>query len=120
MEAIALQVGDLIGAMSADSGHAVTTMRVDGGVTVNTLIMATLADVLAMPVERAAVAESTALGAAFLAGSAVGVWSGPDDLPALRAVDRTFDPDPAQAARIDALRERWAEALRRSLRWEQA
>lgn len=118
IEAIPLQVGDLVGAMVADSGHGLENLRVDGGVTVNALAMSTLADVLGVPVHRAQVAESTALGAAYLAGLATGVWSGPEDLPALRGVDRVFEPDPANAERISALKERWAEAVRRSLHWE--
>ena len=118
MEAIPLQVGDLIGAMAADSGHAIPLLRVDGGVTVNELVMQTLADVLDIPVDRALVAESTALGAAYLAGLAVGVFRGPEDLPVLRGVSKTFTPDAAAQARLADLRVRWAEAVKRSKRWE--
>ena len=84
MESIPLQVGDLIGAMTTDSGHSLHSLRADGGVTVNSLVMQTLADVLGIRVETAALAESTALGAAYLAGLAVGVWSKPEDLPMLQ------------------------------------
>ena len=77
MEAIPLQVMDLLEAMVADSGHAMARLRVDGGVTVNELVMQTLADLLDVPVDRALVPESTALGAAYLAGYATGVWSQP-------------------------------------------
>jgi glycerol kinase len=118
MEAIPLQVADLIGAMAADSGYSIPELRVDGGVTVNELVMQTLADVLAIPVDRALVAESTALGAAYLAGLAVGVFSGPEDLPVLRGVSKTFTPDPADEIRLADLRIRWAEAVKRSKRWE--
>jgi glycerol kinase len=118
MEAIPLQVSDLIGAMAADSGHSIAALRVDGGVTVNELVMQILADVLRIPVDRALVAESTALGAAYLAGLAVGVFGGPEDLPVLRAVSKTFEPDPAQEPRLADLRVRWAEAVKRSKRWE--
>jgi len=118
VEAIPLQVGDLVGAMVSDSGHALEHLRVDGGVTVNALAMQTLADVLGVPVYRAQVAESTALGAGFLAGVAVGVWRSPEDLPALTGVDRVFEPDASRAEAIAELKTRWAEAVERSLRWE--
>ena len=118
MESIPLQVSDLINAMSEDSGRGLASIRVDGGVTVNALVMQTLADVLGIPVDVAQMAESTALGAAYLAGLATGVWSGPQDLPMLVGVARTFEPDPGAAPRLADLRLRWAEAVRRSLKWE--
>jgi glycerol kinase len=118
MESIPLQVGDLIGAMTADSGHSLHSLRADGGVTVNTLVMQTLADVLGIRVETAALAESTALGAAYLAGLAVGVWSKPEDLPMLSTVGRTFEPDSSADDRMAHLRLLWAEAVKRSLKWE--
>jgi glycerol kinase len=82
--------------------------------------MQTLADVLGIRVECAEMAESTALGAAYLAGRAVGVWSAPDDLPMLRGVSRTYEPADRRAvgARLAGLKLRWAEAVKRSLKWE--
>jgi len=118
MESIPLQVMDLVDAMVADSGHAMPALRVDGGVTVNELVMQTLADLLNVPVNRALVPESTALGAAYLAGLATGVWSTPTDLPALTGVSRTFEPAPDAVERFTGLKTRWAEAVKRSLRWE--
>ena len=118
MESIALQVGDLIGAMVDDSGHELHALRADGGVTVNSLVMQTLADVLGIPVDVAAMAESTALGVAYLAGLATGVWSGPDDLAMLRAVGRVYRPDETANQRIAHLRVLWGEAVKRSLKWE--
>ena len=118
MEAIPLQVGDLMTAMQADAGQTLSAVRADGGVTVNSLVMQTLANVLAMPVEVAQMAESTALGAAYLAGLAVGVFSGPDDLPLLRDVARTYEPQPERAGEIARLNVLWAEAVKRSLKWE--
>ncbi len=118
MESIPLQVGDLAAAMVADSGHSLESLRADGGVTVNGLVMQVLADVLGTDVDVAAVAESTALGAAYLAGLATGVWSGPEDLEVLRAVRTTYHPDPESVSRIADLKFMWAEAVRRSLRWE--
>ena len=120
MESIPLQVRDLIGAMAEDSGHAMPALRVDGGVTVNELVMQTLADVLNVPVHRALVAESTALGAAYLAGTATGVWTSPADLPALTGVSRTFEPAADADERFAELKIRWAEAVKRSIRWERA
>ncbi len=118
LESIPLQVGDLIGAMSTDSGRPLHSLRADGGVTVNSLVMQTLADVLDMPVHVAAMAESTALGAAYLAGKAVGVWKSPADLPMLSAVRQTYEPNAEGEARIAHLRVLWAEAVKRSLKWE--
>jgi glycerol kinase len=104
--------------MAKDSGRDIPSLRVDGGVTVNVLVMQTLADVLGIPVDRALVAESTALGAAYLAGLAVGVYAGPADLPVLRGISKTFTPDAETVARLADLRVRWAEAVKRSMRWE--
>ncbi|MDZ4170220.1 MAG: glycerol kinase GlpK [Coriobacteriia bacterium] len=121
MEAIPLQLADLMEAMISESGHPLHSLRADGGVTVNTLVMQTLADVLGIEVASAQMAESTALGAAYLAGRAVGVWSGPEDLPMLRGVARIYEParDPDALARLADLKIMWAEAVRRSLKWEQ-
>ncbi len=118
MESIPLQVADLAQAMVTDSGHGLAELRVDGGVTVNSLVMQTLADLLEIPVHTAAMAESTALGAAYLAGLATGVWRSADELAMLRAIGRTYEPNPATAARLSDLRLRWAEGVRRSLKWE--
>jgi len=120
MDAVALQLGDLITAMERESGSKLHAMRADGGVTVNGLIMQTLADVLLVRVDCAEMAESTALGVAYLAGRAVGVWSSPDELPMLRRVARVYEPAPDAEARLADLKLRWAEAVRRSLRWERS
>ena len=118
LESIPLQVGDLVGAMTTDAGHELASVRADGGVTVNELVMQTLADVLGVPVNTAALAESTALGAAYLAGHAVEIWKQPADLPLLTEIGRTYEPDPGATERIAHLRVLWAEAVKRSLRWE--
>jgi len=120
MEAIPLQVGDLMVAMEADAGHPLEAVRADGGVTVNSLVMQTLANVLELPVDVAQVAESTALGAAYLAGLAVGLWTKPEDLPLLSAVARTYPSQTDEVERMRDLRVRWAEAVRRSMKWETA
>lgn len=120
MEAIPLQLADLMDAMTSESGRALSSIRADGGVTVNTLVMQTLADVLGIDIDCAEMAESTALGAAYLAGKAVGVWSRPEDLAMLRGVARTYRPvrDPESLARLADLKLRWTEAVKRSLKWE--
>jgi len=117
LEGIALQVADVLAVMRADAGQAVKELRVDGGAAANDLLMQFQADVLRVPAVRPRVTETTALGAAYLAGLAVGYW---DDLDAVRrhaSVDRTFEPtmDEAKAKHI---RDRWAEALRRARDWE--
>jgi glycerol kinase len=117
LESIPLQVADLTDVMAADSGNPLHAIRADGGVTVNRFVMQTLADLLGIPVQTAAVAESTALGAAFLAGRAIGWWPTPGDLPALKSVGVTYTPDTSQAERLAALRTFWAEGVRRSMRW---
>jgi len=118
MEAIPLQVSDLLDVMIEDSGRSITTLRADGGVTVNELIMQTLADVLGIPIDRAQVAESTALGVTYLAGLSTGVWNSPDDLPALTGVGHTFEPDSAEQKRLAEVKMRWADAVERAKGWE--
>jgi glycerol kinase len=110
LEGIAFQVADLVDAMPAD----LTELRVDGGAAANDLLLQFQADILRVPVERPTVLETTALGAAYLAGLATGAWSEGLD----RTVDRTFEPrmDAAEAAR---LRARWGEAVNRARDWEE-
>jgi glycerol kinase len=117
LEGIAYQVADLGDAMQADSGVPLTELRVDGGASRNDLLMQFQADILNVPVVRPAVTETTALGAAYLAGLAVGFWKDADDLARHWKADRRFEPQMprAQASR---LRERWNEALARSKSWE--
>jgi glycerol kinase len=88
-------------------------LRVDGGAAANDLLMQIQADQLQQPVERPVVAETTAIGAAFLAGLATGVWSSTDELAATWRLDRRFEPGP----RDDAAHKRWREAVRRSMGW---
>ena len=117
VESIAFQVADLVDAMRADVELSV--LRVDGGAAANDTLMQFQADLLGIPVERPTTLETTAAGAAYLAGLAVGVWDSPDAVRSLVSIDRVFEPQQA-SAEIDARRERWAEAVRRSLRWDRA
>ncbi len=113
LESICYQTRDVLACMEADSGRRLTALRVDGGAVVNNLLMQTQADVLGIPVQRTAVPETTALGAAYLAGLAVGVWSGADELAAHWRCDRTFTPALDDATR-DARYEGWKRAVRRA------
>ncbi|KAA2242187.1 glycerol kinase GlpK [Salinarimonas soli] len=116
LEATAFQTRDVLEAMAQDSGIRLTELRVDGGMTVNGLLMQVQSDLLDLPVVRPKVTETTALGAAYAAGLAVGVWSGTDELAANWAVDRRWTPSlPAdERERQVAL---WAKAVGRSLDW---
>jgi len=116
LESIAYQVADLLDAMAADSGIALAELRVDGGAATNDMLMQTQADLLGVPVVRPAVTETTALGAAYLAGLAVGYWPSVDAISGQWKVDRRFQPAMSPAA-ARALRERWTAALARSKGW---
>lgn len=92
LESIAFQSAECLQAMEADAGRPLSELRVDGGATVNNLLMQFQADILGVPVVRPTMRETTALGAAYLAGLAVGLWSGPEELRSRWAVDRVFEP----------------------------
>lgn len=116
VESIAYQVADLLDAMRRDSGDAVHELRVDGGAAANDSLMQFQADILGVPVVRPAVTETTALGAAYLAGLAVNFWS--RDLESFAAGnDRRFEPK-MPSAQAQTLRVRWNEAISRSRAWE--
>lgn len=117
LESIAYQVADLLDAMAADAKIPLKELRVDGGAATNDTLMQFQADLLGVPVVRPAVTETTALGAAYLAGLAVGYWSSADAITGQWKVDRRFEPAMAPAA-ASALRERWTAALERSKHWE--
>jgi glycerol kinase len=117
LESIAFQTADLVDAMHADSGIKLTELRVDGGATMNETLMQFQADVLGLPVVRGKNTETTALGAAFLAGLAVGFWGSKKDLAKTFHEDKRFEPQMPRE-RVDAMRAKWNEAVRRSLGWE--
>lgn len=104
LESLCYQTRDVVLCMEADASLPLRDLRVDGGAVVNNLLMQRQADILGVPVRRAAVRETTALGAAFLAGLAVGVWDSTDEISRLWASDRTFTPaiDEAQRAALCA------------------
>jgi len=118
LESIAFQSADLSDAMRADAGQGVAELRVDGGACRSDLLMQFQADLLGVPVVRPAVTETTALGAAYLAGLAVGYWKDVKDVRANWQVDKRFEPQ-AAADDVSHRRARWSEALNRSRDWEQ-
>jgi glycerol kinase len=117
LESIAYQTRDVVDAMQADSGLALETLRVDGGATSNDFLMQFQADILGVPVQRPAVTETTALGAAYLAGLAVGYWESQDEIARQWQVEKTFQPAMSAAER-DALYAGWQRAVERSRAWE--
>ena len=117
LESIAYQVADLLDAMAADAKIPLKELRVDGGAATNNMLMQFQADMLGVPVVRPAITETTALGAAYLAGIGVGFWKSADEVSGQWKVDRTFEPAMARKD-ASALRERWTEALSRSKGWE--
>ncbi len=118
LEAICLQSADVFAAMQADSGITLSELRVDGGATANNLLMQLQADVLGVPVVRPVVTETTALGAAYLAGLALGVWSSAAELSSQWAVDKRFEPQWSDAQRRSK-HQRWGQAVSRSRAWVQ-
>ena len=117
VEAIAFQSRDVVDAMAQAAGLGVTELRVDGGASVMDLLLQLQADQLGVPVVRASVAETTALGAAYLAGIAEGVWDGTADVAANWSADRTFLPT-ADRTRADADHARWRRGVERALDWD--
>ncbi|MBN8247742.1 MAG: glycerol kinase, partial [Verrucomicrobia bacterium] len=116
LEGIAFQVADLLDAMRADTGKRVPELRVDGGASRSEPLMQFQADILRVPVVRPAVTETTALGAAYLAGLGVGFWKSRESLATQWQAERTFEPQMA-SGRAEELRARWDEAVRRAREW---
>jgi len=116
LEATAFQTLEVLEAMECDSSIPITELRTDGGMVCNELLMQFQADILNLPVVRPAVAETTALGAAYAAGLAVGYWEGLEDLTANWSIDRRWLPrmPPEQRASLFAS---WNKAVTRSLDW---
>jgi glycerol kinase len=117
LESIAFQVHDILDAMRRDAGVTLTELRVDGGASTNDTLMQFQADVLGVPVVRPVVTETTALGAAYLAGLAVGFWPSVEAVARQWQVDRRFEPSMPRD-RATALVDRWREAVERAKGWE--
>ena len=116
VESIAFQTADLLAAMRADSNAELAELRVDGGATRNNPLLQFQADILQIPIVRSKTVETTALGAAYLAGLAVGFWKDRSELREHWQADRRFEPQIRPAIATDLI-ERWHEAVSRSLNW---
>ena len=116
LHSLALQSTDVIQSMCGEGGIQLPRLRVDGGASASDLLLQMQADLLGVPVERPMVLESTALGAAYMAGLAVGLWSDFDDLESHREVDRVFEPEMSDEVRRRELAQ-WKKAVERSLEW---
>jgi glycerol kinase len=108
----------VVDAMSGASGHPVSELRADGGASVNDLMLQLQADLLQVPVTRPVVQETTALGSAFLAGMAEGVWGGPADVQEAWQLDTTFEPATGGGL-ADDRHARWHRAVERSRGWSE-
>lgn len=117
LESIAYQTKDVLEAMQEDSGITLKTLKVDGGASANNFLMKFQADILDVPVRRPQVLETTALGAAYLAGLAVGFWKDQDEIKAKWAEDKEFTSSMKEEDRIKKYRG-WKKAVKRSMNWE--
>ena len=116
LESLAYQVNDVLEAMKADSGIDLAALKVDGGASANDFLMQTQADIINAPVNRPQCVETTAMGAAYLAGLAVGYWSSKEDVIKNWAIDRTFEPalsDEDREAKVKG----WKKAVKYAYGW---
>jgi glycerol kinase len=116
LESIAYQTYDVLGAMEADSGISIRELRVDGGATANDLLMQFQSDILQVPVIRPTVTETTALGAAYLAGLATGFWSSVEDIQQQWQIDHRFQPA-MKPTRQQELLNGWQRAVKAAIAW---
>ena len=119
LESIAYQTRDVVDAMSADAGLALDTLRVDGGAVVNDFLMQFQADILGVPVQRPVVTETTALGAAYLAGLATGYWESQDEIAGQWQLERSFEPSMPSDQR-ETLYADWQRAVERARNWAES
>ena len=116
LESLAYQVNDVLVAMKADSGIELAALKVDGGASANDFLMQTQADLIHAPVKRPKCVETTAMGAAYLAGLATGYWSSREEVIKNWAIDRTFEPMIREEKRSEMLRG-WNKAVRYAYGW---
>ena len=116
LESLAYQVNDVLVAMKADSGIELAALKVDGGASANDFLMQTQADLIQAPVKRPKCVETTAMGAAYLAGLATGYWSSREEVIKNWAIDRTFEPMIGEEKRSEMLRG-WNKAVRYAYGW---
>lgn len=118
LESIAFQVTDLVEAMSLDSGIPMSEMRVDGGASVSNILLQIQSDLTASKVNRPKLVETTALGAAYMAGLATGFWKDFDEIEKVREVDRIFVPS-MNGEKRDNILKGWHKAVERAKGWEE-
>ena len=116
MESLAYQVNDILVAMQADSGIQLAALNVDGGASANNLLMQMQSDISGAPVQRPTCVETTAMGAAYLAGLAVGYWASKEDVVHNRAIDRVFHPEISEEARAEKVKG-WNKAVKCAYGW---
>ena len=116
LEAITYQVSDVLQAMEADSGITLSALKVDGGASANNFLMQTQADVIQTPVNRPLCLETTALGAAYLAGLAVSYWKDMDEIRSNAQIERIFEPQITEEEKNERVRG-WEKAVRTSFDW---
>ena len=116
LDSLAYQTRDVLEAMEADSGNKLTALKVDGGASANNLMMQFQADLLGVPVDRPQIVETTALGAAYLAGLAVGVWKNKDELKSAWQLETRFEPE-MKRYEADALYKGWRKAVKHAMNW---
>ena len=116
LESIAYQVNDVLEAMKADSGMELSSLKVDGGASANDFLMQTQADVINAPVKRPGCVETTAMGAAYLAGLAVGYWKNKEEVRKNQAIDRVFYPEITEEDRAKRIKG-WNKAVKYAYGW---
>ncbi|MNE37260.1 Glycerol kinase [compost metagenome] len=118
LDSIAYQTREVVNAMNIDSGIAIKELRVDGGATANNGLLQFQSDILKIPVIRPKITETTALGAAYLAGLATGYWSSIEEIKNLWQEDRHFKPS-MDAKQVNTLTKGWEQAVKSALAWTQ-
>jgi glycerol kinase len=118
LDSIAYQVNDVLSAMEADAGISLSSLKVDGGASANNYLMQVQSDISNAPVLRPRCVETTAMGAAYLAGLAVGYWESKEEIRKNWSIDRNFQPEISQAQRQERT-DGWRRAVHRSLDWHQ-
>ena len=116
LDSIAYQVNDVLAAMKTDSGIELSALKVDGGASANNFLMQTQADIIGAPVNRTRCVETTAMGAAYLAGLAVGYWANKDDVIRNWIIERTFEPAIEKEKR-DTMIKGWNKAVKYAYGW---
>lgn len=116
LESLAYQVNDVLAAMEADSGITLSSLKVDGGASANSFLMQSQADIIGAPVERPRCIETTAMGAAYLAGLAAGYWGDKEEVKKNRETDRVFDPSIERGEREKRIKG-WNKAVTYAYNW---